>query len=356
MREDQRINRADVLTVGCSYKPVRGGIAQVLYIYDNYVFEKFDFIANSKWSGWRNLFVLVSSLAQFVWRLASSRRIRIVHIHTSVALCFYRASIFVLLAKLFRRQVIIHAHGGAFKDFYVNNPKVIGRILNLSDCIVVLSPSWKAYFEGIAPKPLVRIVPNPVVLPSEEELKSRPKASHIRLLFLGLLANSKGIYDLLQVLSEHKEYFIGKLVLHVGGNGDTLTFEKTVDELGLSDLVVFYGWLSGEDKRRALINADVFILPSYFEGVPMAILEAFAYGLAVISTHVGGIPDIVDSQSGILFAPGDREAMFAALKSICEDPIRLSQLQTRSLGEGHKYSTQAVAKSLEALYDEMLGN
>lgn len=349
-----KLDRDDILTIGCSYKPVRGGIAQVLSIYDEYVFKRFDFIANSRLSGWRNFFVLLGALARFFWRLISNRRIKIVHIHTAVSLCFYRASIFLLFAKLLGRKVIIHAHGGAFKEFYRTNPRVISWLLNRADCIIVLSASWEHFFVDIAPRTLVRIIPNPVVFPTEEELANRSKSPLLRVLFLGLLSKSKGIYDLLEVLSEHRDYFSDKLVLDVGGNGDVLLFKRKVEELGLSDVVRFHGWLSGDAKKRALLEADLFLLPSYFEGVPMVILEAFAYGVAVVATCVGGIPDVVNEKNGILIHPGDRDELFAVLKNLCENPQQIVALQSASKAEAQKYSVQRVALSLENLYNELL--
>lgn len=351
-----RLDRRDILTVGCSYKPVRGGIAQVLSIYDEHVFKQFDFIANSRWSGWRNFFVLLGALVRFLGRLIAYRRIKIVHIHTAVSICFYRASIFMLLAKLLGRKAILHAHGGAFRDFYRTHPKLISWLLNRADCIIVLSSSWQHFFREIAPRTLVRIIPNPVVLPTEEELNERTPSSLLRVLFLGLLAQSKGIYDLLEVLAEHKEYFAGKLVLDVGGNGDVLLFKRKVEELGLSELVRFHGWLSGDTKKKALLEADLLLLPSYFEGLPMVILEAFAYGIAVVATRVGGIPDVVNEENGVLIAPGERNELFVILKKLCEEPALLSALQQASKTEGYKYAPEGVALSLEKLYNELSGS
>lgn len=78
--------------------------------------------------------------------------------------------------------------------------------------------------------------------------------------------------------------------------------------------------MSGEKKSQLFNTADAFILPSYHEGVPISILEAESYALPVISTQVGGIPEIVsDSYNGILFKPGDKVAMYEAIVRLMTD-------------------------------------
>ena len=176
-----------VLTIGCEYKPVRGGIAQVLDIYDKYIFKDFRFIANSGGGGLRNVWKLLSSICLLIKQLLSKREIKIVHIHTASYNSFYRSAIFVLLSKLLGRKVILHIHGGGFKDFYKTNPRIIRKILEIADCLIVLSGSWKKFFESITKKPLIRVVPNPVILPSNEDLGRREHSPLLRLLFLGLL-------------------------------------------------------------------------------------------------------------------------------------------------------------------------
>ena len=106
-----------ILSVGCNYKPVRGGIAQVLDIYDKYIFKEFRFIANSGGGAFRNVWILLSSIGMLIKQLLGKREIKIVHIHTASYNSFYRSSIFVMLSKLLGRKVILHIHGGGFKDF-----------------------------------------------------------------------------------------------------------------------------------------------------------------------------------------------------------------------------------------------
>jgi len=194
-----------------------------------------------------------------------------------------------------------------------------------------------------------------VILPSNEDLGRREHSPLLRLLFLGILDQQKGIYDLLQVLADHKEEFEGRALLNVGGNGDVATFENTVKKMGLEQLVAFHGWVSGDKKKELLLNSDVFILPSYAEGLPMAILEAMAYGLAIVSTTVGAIPEVVNEDNGFLITPGDRQMLADLLVSlvpgISQNFLLEKQRAAKEIAQG--YSVENVARCLNRIYYEI---
>ena len=152
------------------------------------------------------------------------------------------------------------------------------------------------------------------------------------MLFLGLITEAKGIFDLLDVITEHKAEWNDKVVLHIGGNGKVEKLQKMIKESGIENLVKYEGWVSGEKKSELLNMADAFILPSYTEGVPISILEAESYGLPILSTPVGGIPEIVvDEENGILFSPGDKQAMKCAI-----DKLIVSSVLCEEMGEKSK--------------------
>ena len=94
-----------------------------------------------------------------------------------------------------------------------------------------------------------------------------------------------------------------------------------VRDRGLTETVALIGPVPSDDVSRELREADIFCLPSYREGLPMAILEAMAAGLPVVATAVGGIPDVVrDDESGLLLAAGDAEGLAVALSELARDP------------------------------------
>ena len=173
------------------------------------------------------------------------------------------------------------------------------------------------------------------------------------LLFLGLLAEDKGIYDLLDVIARHKTEFAGRLQLLIGGNGDAERVKNFIAQHGLIDIIKFAGWVSGEKKSQLFNTADAFILPSYHEGVPISILEAESYALPVISTQVGGIPEIVTG-NGILFKPGDKNAMYQAIVRMMTDEKLCATMGVKSLAVAKPHLPDSVERQLAALYAQWL--
>ncbi|MGB5975244.1 MAG: glycosyltransferase, partial [Nodosilinea sp.] len=131
-----------------------------------------------------------------------------------------------------------------------------------------------------------------------------------RLLYVGRLAAEKGLPVLLESLTElvHSE---PELILTVVGDGaDRALLEQQVFDLGLQDHVRFLGYQSQSAVREHLKNTDVFVLPSFAEGIPVVLMEAMAAGVAVVATQVAGVSELVLSGvNGYVVAPGDRLAL-----------------------------------------------
>jgi glycosyltransferase involved in cell wall biosynthesis len=119
--------------------------------------------------------------------------------------------------------------------------------------------------------------------------------------------------------------------------------------------VQFAGWVSGTKKAELLNKCDIYVLPSYNEGLPISILEAMSYGKPVISTNVGGIPEIVKPGfNGWLFQPGDRDALNGIILEVLAEKEKLKQYGINSMTVSAGYTPQSVVKSLEQLYAKMI--
>lgn len=107
--------------------------------------------------------------------------------------------------------------------------------------------------------------------------------------------------------------------------------EQLCRKKGISDHVTFLGWVRGAEKEKSLKECSIFVLPTYHEGMPMSILEAMSYGIAVVSTYVGGVPHIItDGESGLLCEAGDHEQLFAKLRDVLENEDRRHKLEKRA--------------------------
>jgi glycosyltransferase involved in cell wall biosynthesis len=145
--------------------------------------------------------------------------------------------------------------------------------------------------------------------------------------------------------------------LIIGGNGEIQHLLDLINKHHIEDIVEFLGWISSNEKADVLNNADVYILPSYHEGLPISILESMSYGKAVISTKVGGIPEIVrNNENGLLINPGDLEAIKQSLNFFLENPRKIKEYGNISEQKVQKYLPHSVLKELEEIYKSVLSN
>lgn len=343
-----------VLTIGCKFHPPYGGVPYVLYNYEQYVFPQFKHITNSgKGNIIYKLAKAVSALLIMVIKLIIDRKIKIIHIHTASYNSFKRSASFVKLSKIFHKKVILHIHGGGFKEYYVTNPRFITSILNTCDVIITLSESWKKLFSEITTCNNIYILEN--IVPKPLFKRENKSIDCLHLLFLGLITESKGIFDLLDVIHDNMNELKGKIMLHVGGNGKTEEFKKAIKDYGLDDYVTFEGWVSGKKKESILQQANVFILPSYTEGLPISILEAMSYKLPILSTPIGGIPEVVkDGVNGYLFSPGDKKSMYLCIKKIIDNKKQRLIMGEESFKIIKPYFPLNIENKLQSIYEKIL--
>jgi glycosyltransferase involved in cell wall biosynthesis len=146
-----------------------------------------------------------------------------------------------------------------------------------------------------------------------------PRTAAPRALFAGWLDREKGIAELLEACRELAVQ--QRFTLYLAGEGNmSETARAFVAEHKLEDTIRFCGWLSEDKLREQYAEADVFVLPSWSEGLPNAMIEAMAAGLAIIATPVGNIPDVIaDGRSGLLVPPRDVVALHGALARLLAD-------------------------------------
>jgi glycosyltransferase involved in cell wall biosynthesis len=116
------------------------------------------------------------------------------------------------------------------------------------------------------------------------------------------------------------------------------------------------GWLDADAKARALRESDVFLMPSTSEGLPVALLEAMAYGKPIVATRVGGIPDVLaDGREGLLVPPGDVDALAGAVGTLVADPQRAQALGRAAKERVAELGPDTIAKRLDLVYQEVIG-
>jgi len=322
-----------VLVVATS-SSTRGGITAVINAHQKSSFwEKW----NCTWiethidkSILHKIVFFLFAFLKYLYFLASSS---LVHIHLSGPVSAIRKYIFLVIAKIFKKPIIIHFHAFSSKSSIPKSHKNLYKIIfGMADKIIVLSDNWRRGlikdFKYNSEK--VNVIQNPCPIID----KKNKTASKKIILYAGTLNPRKGYLDLIRSFSKIAiDYSDWKLVL--AGNGEIQKGKNLAKKLNILDQVVFTGWISGEVKHEVFSEASIFCLPSYAEGFPMAVLDAWAYHLPVISTPVGGIPDVaIDGDNILLCNPGDIDCLEKSIRCIIED----KQLHKKLINASKEFS------------------
>ena len=345
-----------ILMAGDYYKNSHpGGISAVVNYWSRHIDELQYYpiykIGGKLTKGWWFL----TSYVRLALRMATDKDATIVHLHTAADGSFKRNSQLTRLCKKFGRKVIMHIHASRFKDFYNESSDKAGILdtLHSVDQLIVLSESWKEWFKSIGIEEskitiLHNITPEPAKIPEAKQNDGR-----IRFLFMGEIGQRKGVFDILRAISAHREEAKGCMELIIGGNKNEQKLLDTIKNNKLEDIARFEGWVSGEKKLRLLNEADIYILPSFNEGLPISILEAMSYGCPIISTPVGGIPEVVNS-NGILVTPGNEEEIWNAMDRYIKNPSLIESEGCQSLVNVREYLPDYVINHLKDIYLQML--
>ena len=304
-----------VLMIGAG-RDVRGGVSSVV---NSYYDAGLDRLCDLTYlptmedgSKLKKLFVAACARFRFEYLIKKND---ILHVHMSSDNSFYRKAVFIRKAYREKKKIIIHMHGSTFDLFYKERcsdaqKRQVREIFAMADKVIALSEDWKKFLaESICDEQKIVVIYNAVNLPEPYE----KDYSNRKMLFLGILGQRKGTYDLIGVLPELFRKYPDAHV-YFGGDGEREQAEKLCVEKGIADHVTFLGWVRGAEKERLLRECSVYVLPTYHEGMPMSVLEAMSYGMAVVSTYVGGIPHIImDGENGLLCEAGNLSQLQKAL-------------------------------------------
>ena len=294
-----------------------------------------------------------------LWRFLSSffRAFRLLAVHR-YDLCyltvtchgsgFLKDAPFVLLCKLFHRKILLHHHNTGMAEDTGRWPYSILLPFVYRNTKVMLL-SWRLYPDigKVVPRESVMVcangIPQVSVVPD-----GRCSSSVVRLLFLGNLLVSKGIFVLLDacgLLAGRGLEFSCSIVGGESSEMDRSRIEKEIKSRGLDGKVRYYGPRYGEEKESFWKDSDIFVFPTMDEAFPLVALEAMQHRLPVITTDVGGIPDFVkDGVNGFLCHQGDASMIADGIMRLVNDAVLL-----RSMGDAG-YEIYSKDYTLDAFY------
>ena len=180
-----------------------------------------------------------------------------------------------------------------------------------------------------------------------------PESNYI--LTVGRLEKVKGITLLIDAMVMVKEQFPETKLIIIGEGGERGELEKQVEELGLTDRVMFNGILSNGEVRAWMKNARCFVLPTYSESFGMVFLEAMYEGTPVIGTEVGGVPElVVNGETGFIVPPGDPEKLGDSICVILGDMKLRDRMSLNAKERAKEFSWDSVVSQLESIYESTL--
>lgn len=275
------------------------------------------------------VWVFTQALTQFLTKLIQDPP-DVIHLHLSERGSVFRKIILTRIAWQFKKPVIIHTNGAEFHVFFCQLPTPLQttfrNIFQRCTFFIVLSQQeQKLYQQTLGLKPeQIFILPNSVEIPSE--VPGRQNHTQITLAFCGRIGERKGVFDLIQAYSKLPPKLQNCSQLILAGDGEIDRAKALISQLNLNQNIQLMGWINPDEMKKLLEKSDIFILPSYHEGLPLALLEAMGWALPVITTPVAAIPDIVEpDKNGLLVKPGDIEHLCQSMALLINDQsLRLS--------------------------------
>jgi glycosyltransferase involved in cell wall biosynthesis len=292
--------------------------------------------------------VFARALVRF-WGAATRGQVDLLHIQLSWRGSVYRKLVLAAAARYWAIPYVVHLHAGQFDGFWAGCGSFLRRKIDLllvnSVTVIVLGNRGRLLVAGRLPsvQHKLEILPNASALPPPLS-KVDPRGSKIAISFLGRLEPEKGVPQLIEALGKlaHRRDWSAT----IAGDGDVTFSRSYIRRLGIADRVDIPGWLDAPATAALLQRTDIFVLASFIENLPMGIIEAFAYGLAVIATPVGAVPEVVShDHNGLLVPVGDIDALASALTRLLDDEelrLRLGEAARRDHAERYEINTYAT--------------
>ena len=293
---------------------------------------------------------------KFIWQLLIFKP-DVVNLNPS--LCYdavIRDGIFLLISKAFNKKVIIFWHGWKveFEDVIEKKYlKFFKSVFEKADAFVILSSTVKEKLKQWGFSQPVYATTTKVDNYLINELDINNKKQTHRMLFLGRLEENKGIFETLRAFQIAQKKYPNITLTYAGNGQDEKILKKTVEAENIIN-VHFSGFIRNTEKISKLLDADIFILPSYTEGMPTVVLEAMAFGVPVITRPVGGIPDFfIENKMGYLIQSKDPKDFADKIELLYSNKIKWSEVSKYN----HQYAlanfmASDIAAKMVSLYEK----
>lgn len=226
--------------------------------------------------------------------------------------------------------IVLHIHGGNYmknrqRPWIVQ--RLIEKVFSWAKHIIVLSDEEKQIVEEDFNVDNVHSLPNCIDLTEARDYKRKFEAEHpLSILYLGRIEKNKGIDYILEAARKLKADKV-PFTLHFAGKEETQDEYIPQFKSELGESFIYHGVVFGKMKYDLLKQCDVFLLPSFYEGLPMSLLETMSFGMVPVVTPVGSIPTVVsDNANGLYVGVKNTDDIVSSIHHLCTDKALLSRL------------------------------
>ncbi len=280
----------------------------------------------------------------------------IIHINTALTtLSIVRDGALTAVARSFGIPIMLHIHGGKFLTQGFGNglsSRITKSMLKRANVVLVLSEAEKKFINAHQTKIDVRILRNTVPFDDVQKFERIQKTER-SIIFFGRLHEGKGLNEIvraMKILREEGQQFRFKCY-GTGEMEESFVAQMTAI---LGEKFYFGGVVSGEEKWKALAGSDIFLLPSYYEGLPMSLLEAMAVGCIPIVSNVGSVSEVVENEvNGFLIEPRNPEQIVETIKRVLSDEFEQNRMTEAAKSTIKlRFNMGDYLKNLEKIYKE----
>lgn len=286
-------------------------------------------------------------ISAYIISLFKIWKYNIIHFHTVPdRICLIIQLPVFLLALLGKKKIIMHIHMGNQLEEHTNNALFIW-CLKHSNLIILLAKKWEYKFKEWYPN---ISTPTTTLYNAYEPVEAIPYKNRDKTILLAANLNeNKGYGILLKAFQRiHHDFPDWKVIIL--GDGEIEKAKKMAHEFGIQDKTIFTGYLTGEEKIKYFQKASIYCMSSYQEGFPMVVLEAWSYGIPVVTTPVGGLPDVIEEEkNACVFNFGDDIMLAQKLQNLICNPLQRETMSIYSI----KYVNEhfSIMKTDEQLHN-----
>ncbi|MBE6589654.1 MAG: glycosyltransferase family 4 protein [Ruminococcaceae bacterium] len=346
--------------------PPYGGIGNWVLLMDEFVRDKenVEFVhvntaPKSRGLDGRSLWdrVVVQGFSMFgkkneLKHILKKEKIDAIHITTSGQLAVIRDTMLLKAAKKGKTPTVYHIRFGRIPEIAQANTRewrMIKKAMEVASCVIAIDTKTLAAIKKYAPDVNVCYIPNPFDLAKLERAGIKAELPlRKELVFVGWVIKTKGIEELLEAWECVKDTYPEWKLRIIGPYAED--YYKELSSRFSFDRVIFDGEKKHDEAMTLLAGAEGFILPSYTEGFPNAVLEAMALEKPIIATNVGAIPDMLENGCGIVIPAKDTEALKEALEHLLSND---KERQTMSKNARAKLESDYTVETVFGEYEKI---